>query len=84
MSNQDELQAAIGSLDEMIDKMGLIAFGMTKTEALEKKICIDCKRSILDAQGGMNKELFHSMAGVSEWRISAMCERCYDKLNNGE
>lgn len=82
--HNEEVQATIGSLDALVDEMGRIAFGMSKTEALEKKVCIDCKRSILDAQGGINKELFHSMAGVSEWRISATCELCYNKLFNGE
>lgn len=46
--------------------------GMTKAEAHEKDICIDCKQPW--------QPKTHTDAGKREYRISGMCEECFDAL----
>jgi len=68
-------------LSSFIDDTGMAAFGMTRTAALENKVCIQCHKSVLNADGsGLNTDLFHSQAGASEYEISGMCEQCFDAL----
>ncbi len=51
------------------DNLSRSLFGISKDEALASGICIDCK--------GPPK--FYSDAGKKEYRISGMCEYCFDK-----
>ena len=50
-------------------------YGMTKQEALAKGICIDCKESAIPK--------CYSEAGKREYRISGLCEKCFDKIFEG-
>ncbi len=46
------------------------AFGITREEAWEKGICVQCKKP----------PVFHTEAGRKEYTLSAMCEPCFDEL----
>ena len=50
-------------------------FGMTKQEALEKGVCLQCKELAIPK--------CYSEAGKKEYSISGLCERCFD-LATGE
>ena len=49
-------------------------YGITKEEALNRNICIDCKQP----------PTFYSREGRSEYKISGYCEPCFDKLTGLE
>lgn len=67
----------MNQLNEIIDKMAQEIHGMTKTEALAKKVCLECKQAITDAS-------FYSPRGRREYEISAYCEPCFDKITKGD
>lgn len=58
------------SFDSLLDAVALGAFSMTRAEALEKGICIDCKKP----------PTLHSEAGRKEYPISGLCEPCFDAI----
>ena len=45
-------------------------FGMTREEAWDKGICVNCRKP----------PVFHTQAGRNEYRLSAMCEPCFDDM----
>ncbi len=47
-------------------------YGMTNAEAFAKGICISCKEPAIPK--------CYSDAGRGEYRISGMCEQCFDAL----
>lgn len=73
----------MSALSNFIDLVALRQFGMTRQEAWNKNICIDCKSPIREELGeeetGESGQIY-SDAGHKEYRISAMCETCYDNL----
>jgi hypothetical protein len=60
------------SLQNHKDETAINAYGMTAEEAWSKNICIKCKEPALP------KCL--SEAGRDEYRISALCEECFDAI----
>ena len=56
-------------------------FNLTPAEALQQGICISCKKPIFySADGKAEKEgHIYSCAGQNEYRITALCEYCFDK-----
>jgi len=48
-------------------------YGMTRAEAITEGICIDCKKTAT----------WYSPAGAKEYRISGLCEPCFDKITGG-
>lgn len=59
------------------------AYGMTIEAAHSRGICIRCQEPALvqiDGETQHNPELFYSPAGMKEWNISAMCEKCFDNM----
>ena len=50
-------------------------FGMTKKEAIKKGICLDCKQPAMS--------YCYSDAGVREYKISGLCEKCFDQITGG-
>jgi hypothetical protein len=60
------------TLQEFKDNFAKTLFGMSKEEAIEKGICIGCKKPALAN--------CHSDAGRREYQISGLCERCFDRV----
>lgn len=60
------------SLDNFKDDLAKSVFGMTRTEALQKGLCVQCKEPALPK--------CYSDLGRKEYGISGMCEICFDAL----
>lgn len=61
------------AITSLADRVAVSLYGMTPVEARQKRICISCKQPI-------TSEVFYSEYGHREYLITALCERCYDKL----
>jgi hypothetical protein len=59
-------------LQEFKDYVARVVYGQTKTEAQSEGLCISCKKPAL--------ERCYSNAGRAEYRISGMCELCFDDI----
>jgi hypothetical protein len=57
-------------LDEFLAAGYKEGFGITREEAWEQGICVDCRKP----------PIFHTEAGRREYKLSAMCEPCFDSL----
>jgi hypothetical protein len=62
----------MANLQDFKDALAVDACGITAAEAWEKGICIDCKQPA--------GPKCHTPAGRGEYKISAMCEECFDAL----
>lgn len=71
-------------LDGLVDSIGEKCFGMTRTAAREGGVCISCHEKVFNEDGTINSSLIHSAAGLQEYRMSAMCEKCFDKMFEDE
>ena len=58
------------SLGDFLTNGYLEQFGMTKEGAQSDGVCVACKKP----------PVFYSEAGRREYRISALCEPCFDKM----
>ena len=69
------------------DKFAAMMFGMTTPEAQTKNICISCKKEIHFHDPFNNPISYeeseegdvYSYQGLKEYKISGMCEHCFDK-----
>ena len=61
-------------LKEFQDSLSRRCFGMTISEANERGICIACKQPAIPK--------CYSDAGRAEYRISGLCEECFDKITS--
>ena len=52
------------------DAMSKLTFGVTLTESWARGTCVDCKE----------KATWYSAAGEREYKISGLCESCFDKI----
>jgi hypothetical protein len=66
----------IPATEENKEALSVAAFGITKEEALRQGICVQCRQEALPK--------CHSDAGRREYRISGMCEMCFDEMFGGE
>lgn len=57
-------------LQELKDTTAQSAFGMTKAEAVNKGVCLNCKQP----------PKFYSYEGRKEYGISGLCEYCFDDI----
>lgn len=64
------------NLNNLKDELAKSSFGITKDEAQQKRICINCQNPIM---GRVKTE-----AGVREYGITAMCEICFDTIFDTE
>jgi len=62
------------SLSELKNDISRQAYGMIPAEAIAKGICISCHKP----------PTFSTEAGRREYKISGMCEPCFDKLAEGD
>lgn len=58
------------NLQQFKDDLAISAFGMTKSEAHTKGVCIKCKRP----------PVFTSTLGPQEYQISGLCDLCFDSM----
>lgn len=70
----------MNGLKALQDMVSMSAYGMTKEQAHEQGICIDCKKPVRDASGEFNKEMFPTEPAEKEYRISGLCDPCFDKI----
>ena len=56
----------------LADQLGKQIYGMTKDDAIEKGVCIQCKEKA--------KPRIYSQAGEDEYFISGLCEQCFDSI----
>lgn len=54
------------------DNIALAFHGITMTEALEKGICVDCRKSVAGS--------FKDDLSIKEYSISGLCQECQDKV----
>lgn len=69
MSREQE-QEALTKLKEILNNIAINQFGMTKEQAIEQNICISCKKL----------PEFYSEDGRKEYKITGLCEYCYDRM----
>ena len=60
----------MSSLQDFKDNFAKDLYGMTTQEAIDKDICIQCKKP----------PTFHSDAGRKEYQITGLCEPCFDDI----
>ena len=66
----------MSNLNEFKEQLAKSIYGMTPKEAIEKGICIQCKKPAL--------ENCYSKAGKKEFFISGLCEKCFDEITKVE
>lgn len=64
------------SLKNFKDTMASQIFGMTVEEAHKEGVCVDCRQPWGDNT--------YSPSGEKEYRISGLCEKCFDKITGDE
>lgn len=62
----------MSTLNELKNTLAKELYGISREDALERRICIDCKQPALSR--------CTSTLGRKEYRISGLCEVCYDKM----
>ena len=60
-------------LDGMLDKFTKNAFGMAKSDAEEKRVCVICHKEI-------RMEDFKDALSLKEYGISGLCQKCQDEI----
>lgn len=60
------------SLQDFKEFVSMEIYGMTAREAVEKGICIQCRKDALPK--------CYSARGIKEYEISGMCEECFDSI----
>lgn len=67
-------------LDEFLDQGYTEGFGMTRQEAQKQEICVQCKKPIHYPGIAGDQGAIYTEAGLREYRMSAMCESCFDSM----
>ena len=62
----------MNNLEQLKKNMQDDCYGEDSTDNRTKGLCIDCKEPAIPK--------CYSQAGISEYRISGLCEECYDKI----
>ena len=62
----------IGDLDLLKEQLDHTVYGMSREEAWRQGVCISCRRHWTKGT--------YSTSGVNEYKISALCEQCFDKI----
>lgn len=60
------------TLEKFKDNLAFDIYGMTKSEAIKKGICIQCREPAIPK--------CYSNAGLREYRISGLCEKCFNEI----
>lgn len=62
------------NLNDLKDAIAMKLYGMKRSDALLKCVCVSCKEPAK----------FYSEAGKSEYQKSALCEKCFDEIFKDE
>jgi predicted amidophosphoribosyltransferase len=62
-------------MQQFQDSLSLASFGITKAQAHQQQICVDCKKPISEIRGGIWSE-----REGREYQISGTCPDCWDKM----
>ena len=62
----------MNQLQDLKDKMAKELYGTTVEENQKSGLCIQCKKPAL--------EQCYSEAGRREYKISGLCEKCFDEI----
>ena len=60
-------------MQRILDTLSNATFGMTDTEAHEQRICISCRGAVLHRH-------FRDEKSIKEYKISALCQGCQDRV----
>lgn len=73
------------SVEEMRKNLTIHLYGRTKEEAQQAHVCINCGQEIFWASNLVERKsgCIYSYAGIREYKISGMCEHCFDELMGG-
>lgn len=78
------------SVEEIRKDLAIHLYGRTKEEAQQAHVCINCGHEIFwskKLEGGQSEGTkpgcIYSYAGIREYKISGICEHCFDKLMGG-
>ena len=63
-------------LNELMDLFSFSLYGISRSEAWKRGICLECKQPALPK--------CYSEAGKKEYEISGLCEECFDLLKESE
>ncbi len=63
------------SLDEFKDKLSISIFGMTKANAHQKGICVNCKEAV---DVSVLKK-----ADANEYKTTGLCPKCFNDITAG-
>lgn len=63
--------------DDIRDELAKEAFGMTRMEATRRQICISCRLL-------QNPDLYETDADRAEYKLSALCPACFNRLFGDE
>lgn len=63
------------ALKDFQDTLAKDVFGSTKEEATKEGLCISCKEPAIPK--------CYSDAGRREYKISGLCEECFDEITGG-
>lgn len=70
---RDSIQIMSGEgLSRMKEEMSKSVFGTSLSDAWSKGICVNCREQALPK--------CYSDAGRAEYRISGLCEKCFDSI----
>lgn len=64
------------ALDKFKNNIAKGIFGMSVVEAREKGVCLECNQPALPN--------CYSETGIREYKISGLCEKCFDKITGGD
>jgi hypothetical protein len=64
------------NLESIKDILSKEVFGVSRSEAQQKGLCVQCKEPALPK--------CYSEAGVKEYSISGLCEKCFDEIMGGD
>lgn len=72
------------SIEELKKNLAINAFGQSKEEAQQSRVCINCGQPIFwGPKEPSHPGLIYSKAGLKEYQISGVCEHCFDNLTLG-
>lgn len=68
-------------LTKLANGLAKNVFGLTMYEAHQQGVCVSCKKPIFysPTQKAEKEGHIYSVAGQNEYRITALCEYCFDK-----